>query len=312
LVVDQKGDTLCIGQNKKVSRSVQNVIVRIGVNQLNNLVQLGRGRIEGIQLRSPQLFVLSQGSGHIYLAGNMNVRQIVNVGAGCITLLGANTPVLDIKTNGTGITNVCGNVGIHTILHRGRTNINIIGANSNDLRIYANGKGKIGIKGIVNLKEVKVRDTTRVYVYNLASPCLYAYIYGKAKLGLAGNADQVYIDAFKGACVGARSLCARTAYIRAHDDAHINIAVSSKIFAAATENGSIYIFGSPNVMSQFVSGNGAVIPIWASPSCCRTIRLTQTMPPSPVPAAPAIRAVRPPAVAFPCPNIGPERLKGEG
>src|SRR5579885_2528572 len=262
--IEVRGDTLCLEQSKKVRRSTRSVIIRIGVNRLNNLIQLGRGSIEGIQLRSNFLSITSAGSGNVYLAGNMNLRRVVNIGMGTVSVFGANTPVLDIKTNNMGNVNVSGNVGIRSIMHHGRNNINIIGANSNDLRIYADGRGKVGINGVVNLREVKARDVTRVYAYRISSTNLYAYAYDKAHIGLAGAAQDVYIDAFKAACVSASRLCAENAYVRTHQAAHVNIGGGNKVFAAATENGSIYIFGEPNVMSQFVSGNGTVIPVWTN------------------------------------------------
>ncbi|MCW5583126.1 MAG: DUF2807 domain-containing protein, partial [Gammaproteobacteria bacterium] len=262
-IVQVKGDTLCVDQVRKVSGSIRQVIVRIGVNQLNSLVQLGRGTVEGIQLRSNYLSVVSRGSGNVYLAGKMNLKSVINTGRGCISIFGANTPVLDIKTAGTGITNVSGNVGVRSIMHHGRTDINVIGANSDNLKIYADGRGKIGINGIVNLREIKAHNNVRIYAYNLSSTDLYAYVYDRVRVGLAGAAQNVYIDAFKASCVGARDLCAATAYVRAHHSAHINIAASDKIFAAATENSSVYFFGTPNIMSQHVNGNGTVIPIWS-------------------------------------------------
>lgn len=263
-VINAHGDTLFLNQQKKVPHSMRQVIVRIGVNRLSSIVQLGRGRVEGIQLRSSCLDVVSTGSGHMYLAGNMNLKTLVNLGSSCVSVFGANTPELDIKTGGTGVTNVSGNVGVRSIMHHGRNDINIIGANSNNLKIYADGRGKIGINGIVNLREVKARDFTRVYAYKLRSTDLYVYTFDQARVGLAGWGNNVYLDAFKNSCIGARDLCANNAYVRAHQNSHINIAAGNKIFAAATEHGSIYFFGSPNIMSQFVSGNGTIIPIWTN------------------------------------------------
>ncbi|VVC76784.1 hypothetical protein AQUSIP_21110 [Aquicella siphonis] len=263
-IIEVRGNTLCVDQARKVTGNMRNVIVRIGVNRLQSLTQLGRGTVEGIQLRSDNLTVTSMGSGNVYLAGNMNLRSLVNLGAGCVSVFGANTPELDIKTAGTGVTNVSGNVGVRSIMHHGRTDVNIIGANSNNLKIYADGRGKVGIYGIVNLREVKAKDFTQVYAYRLNSTEMYAYAHDKARIGLAGVGKNIYIDAFKSSCVLARNLCADTAFVRAHQNAHINIAAGNKIFAAATENSSVYFFGSPNIMSQFVSGNGTVIPVWSA------------------------------------------------
>lgn len=269
VAVDVKGDLLCVNQARKASGNIRKVIVRIGVNQLHSLTQLGGGLIEGIQLQSNDLTINASGSGNVYLAGNMNVRSIVKTGSGCVSVFGANTPVLDIKAAGSGALNVSGNVGVRSILKNGRSDVNIIGANSDNLKINAKGHGKIGISGIVNLRELTAKDFTRVYVNKITSSDLYAYAYGQSHIGLAGNAQTIYVDAFRSSCVGAKNVCAVAAYARAHDSSHINIGGSGKIFAAATENGSVYFFGTPAVMSQFVSGNGTVIPIWnAGPAHC--------------------------------------------
>lgn len=269
VAIDVKGDLLCVNQARKASGNMRKVIVRIGVNQLHSITQMGGGLVEGIQLRSSNLVINSSGSGNVYLAGNMNVRSIVKTGSGCVNVFGANTPVLDIKATGFGAVNVCGNVGIRSIIHHGRTDVNIIGANSDGLKILADGRGKVGINGVVNLRELIAKDFTRVYVNKITSSDVYVYAYSKSHVGLAGNARSIYIDAFKQACVSAKNVCAAAAYVRAHDSSHINIGGSGKIFAAATENASIYFFGTPAVMSQFVSGNGVVIPIWnpSPPNC---------------------------------------------
>lgn len=270
-LVTVKGGTLCINQVKK-AHSVRQVIVRIGVNRLHNLIQLGRGRIEGIQLHSNALMVTSMGSGNVYLSGNMNLIKLKNGGSGCVTMLGVNTPQLDILTNGSNTTNISGNVGIRSITHFGRNNINIIGANTNILKIFAKGRGKIGISGIVSLRELKASGSVRVYINRVNSSQFRAYVNDRAQIGLAGFANNVYIDACKSACVGARNLCAASAYVRAHDGAHVNIAASNKLFVAATENSSVNFFGDPGVMTQFLSGNATVFPIWSKYPSCPIVR----------------------------------------
>jgi hypothetical protein len=248
---------------KKAPRSMGQVIIRVGVNNLDTLLQQGRGRIEGVQLNSRFLTVTSLGSGSIYLSGSMNLTSLVNTGSGTVTIFGANTPQLQVKVGGKSTTNLCGNVGIRSIVHHGRANINIIGANSNDLTVQADGSGKIGINGLVNLREVKARGATQVYIYKVTSPELHAYAYDGARIGLAGFVQNLYLDAYSKSCVGARDLCVDNGYVRAHQNAHVNISSNNKVFAAATENSSVYFFGSPNVMTQFVSGNGIVLPIWS-------------------------------------------------
>jgi hypothetical protein len=181
-------------------------------------------------------------------------------------VFGARTPWLEIRTAGAASVNVSGNVGVRKIVHHGVGNVNIIGANSDGLKIYADGRGKIGIRGHVNLREVRARDKTGVFICNANSNSLYTWATDDARIGMSGTAENLYVDATKSSRFEGRSLCVTNAYVRAHDVAHINVSASNKIFASATENGSVYFFGSPNMMSQYVSGLGVVIPVWSENS----------------------------------------------
>ncbi len=261
VIIDVQSNMLCITQSRKVSPSMRKVIIRIGIRQLSSLVQEGCGTIEGIRVQSFGLSVASRGSGNIYLSGNMCVRRVMNVGPGSISLFGANTPNLAIRTSGRGSVNVSGNVGIHSILHHGTNDINIIGANSNDLRIFADGSGKIGIKGIVGLREVRAHDLTRVFACSVRSGALYASAYNRAHIGLAGSAGRLHIEAVDSSCFSGKYLCAIEAFVRARNNSHVNVTAANKIFAAADQNSTVYFFGSPRILSQFLSGNGTVIPL---------------------------------------------------
>jgi hypothetical protein len=262
VVVTVRGDTLCITQTKQASSVMQRVIVRIGMNQFKQLRQLGRGCIEGIQLHSAGLNIISAGRGNLYLAGDMNVQYIQNKGTGSINVFGANSRALDITTMGYGDVNVSGNVGLRRIMHYGANNINIIGANSAALTIYAEGSGKIGINGPVNLCNVTAKNNTCVYMNAVNSGNLYACVYDRARVGVAGHAYRLSAETYHDARFYGRYLCTQEAFARAHDASHINVTATQKIFAAATQNASIYFFGSPSVLTQFLSGNGTVMPIW--------------------------------------------------
>jgi len=241
---------------------MRQVIVRIGIVNLQALTQLGAGRIEARQVRSTGLSITSSGSGNIYLAGNVNLKCIKQSGRGSVFVWGAITPILDIETTGSGCVNVCGNVGIRSIKHYGKSDVSIIGANSDSLYIDTSGTGKIGIRGIVNAREIKARDNTCVYLCGTNSASLYVYLFNQARVGLSGRANDLYVNGNGASRFWGRSLCVMNAYVRAQDKAHINVMASNKIFASAVDNGSVYFFGTPDLMSQFVSGNGTVIPIW--------------------------------------------------
>ena len=254
-------DTLYLEQSKDAPGNMDCVIIRVGIRNLKNLNQMGTGRIEGRLIRSSDLCVSSSGSGNIYLGGAFNVTRIISTGRGSISLFGAITPVLDITTAGSGSVNVSGNVGIRSITHHGYGDVNIVGANSDGLTVHADGKGKIGVNGRVAINEIDARDRTCVYIYYVNGDMLRAYATDHARIGLAGCTKNLYVDAGKGSRFDGHYLYTYDAYVRAHDAAHINVNGANKVFAAATENSSVYFFGSPNILTQFFRENGVVLPI---------------------------------------------------
>lgn len=272
-----KGDTLYLNQHKKASAYLmRQVIIRIGVHRLTNLVQYGRGMIEGIRLGADSLSITSIGSGNIYLAGRMNLKQVQNFGPASINIFGANTPELDVRTSGSGATNISGNIGVRSIVHHGSSCINIIGANSNHLGIIADGRGKIGVSGAVSLCLLKAKDTVRVYVCGIHTPALHVYTDDYARVGLAGVARNFYVDASEDTFVAARNLCTDEAYIHANDRAHVNVSAARKIFAAASGSGSVYFFGPADILTRFVSGSGLVMHMCAEEGSCAVKPKMQT------------------------------------
>lgn len=274
VAIDVNGDTLSIrytGDGKNI-RDVEKVIIRVGVVNLHRLIQLGGGRIEGRQIRSTGLEIVSRGRGNMYLAGGMNLSSINHTGAGFVNVFGASSRALNITSCGTGNVNVSGSLAVRTIIHRGRNDINIIGANGGATKVYAENKGKVGILGNVDIREITAKDETCVFAYCINSPNLYVYASYKAKVGLTGVVTELYENAKGKASIKGRYLIAQSAYVRAYDNAHINVTATNKLYASAMGNSTIYFFGTPNAISQFLNGNGTIIPIWydapgGSPVC---------------------------------------------
>lgn len=265
VIVEVQGDTLCVLQAPNAPRLMQKVIIRIGIRDLRLLVQEGCGIIEGVNIHSGCLDLIASktSKGNIYLSGTMNVKSVVHSGSGSINVFGAVTPYLTIRTNGRGSVNLSGNVGVSSIIHHGTADINIIGVNSDSLRILADGSGKISLNGPVCIKEIRAFGCVCVFANNVSSDAaLYVLLNNNARVGLAGRVGSLYVDASNTSSFMGRYLCATEAFVRAHDAAHVNVTAGNKIFASATQFGSIYFYGSPNVLSQFVSGNGVVMPIW--------------------------------------------------
>lgn len=255
-------DTLIIRQSKEARGSLRNVIVRVGVLNLQELIQAGPGRVEGRMVRSDGLNIISTGPGNIYLSGNVNLRRVLTFNKGSVNVFGAMTPYMVIKTNGSGCVNVSGNLGVRSISHHGRGDINLVGVNSRALKVSADGRGKIGLNGQFNINEITAKDSVAVFGYNVQSDALYVYTFDSAHVGLAGFVNNLTVNAANASRFEGRNLRAYDAYVRAKNSAHINVLAYNKIFAAATQNASVYFYGSPKTLSQFVSGNGVVIPIW--------------------------------------------------
>jgi hypothetical protein len=262
VVVEVRNNVLCISQIKNATRETGRVIVRIGVVNLQRLTHQGCGTVEGRQLRSTGLYVVSAGQGNMYLAGNMNLHDVLDTNKGSISIFGAVSAKLNIRAIGSGSVNISGNIGLNSILHKGSGDINLIGVSGHSVKINAMGKGKIGLLGNADISEIRACDSTCVFAYCLNSDSLYVYTFNSARVGLAGRVNHLYVDTTGSSRFGGRYLQATDAYVRTRDGSHANIMAVNRMFASATNNGSVYFYGSPDIMSQFVNGNGTVIPIW--------------------------------------------------
>ncbi len=239
----------------------RHVIVRIAIHNLQGLVQNGSGKVQGRFIRANPLSLTAAGSGDVILAGRINVKHVDISGSGDVTLLGAYTPFLRIDSSGSGTLNISGRIGVDTINHSGSGDINLLGVDTSSLSIGAGGTGKIGLKGVANLKQVTANGNVAVYLDQVRSQDIYAYVRDKAVIGVAGETKTLYIDARGSSTFAGTHLFSRYTYVRTREWAHVNTTADDRAFAAADDNSSIYIFGWPNVISPYVSGNAVVIPL---------------------------------------------------
>jgi hypothetical protein len=262
VVVEIQNNTLYVHKAKGSKECLKNVIVRINIHNLQILKNFGSSNIYGRDVVSDKLLINSYDCGNLFLSGSMNVTRINQTGTGNVVIIGADTPDLNIKVIGNGSVNISGHVGIQHIIHQGQGNINILGADSDALTIDAAGKGQTSVVGYVNLKKINAINSSRVYVYWINSNNLYINSSGNARIGLAGAVTNMNIDMTNASRFEGQYLRGTNIYVRTRDWAHANVTVDKKTFAAALGNSSIYIFGSPNMVSRYTSQNGAIIPVW--------------------------------------------------
>jgi hypothetical protein len=268
-VTEVRGNTLYIRPDLECSSKCGNldqVIIRVGMGDLNTLVHSGNGSIEGKDIDSSNLDITSTANGSVLLVGNMVLTGVSQRGSGTISVLGANTPSLDIRVVNNGNLNISGRVNVHRIHKEGNGILNIIGASSDGLNLTSSGAGITTLVGYANLKKLSAEDSSRVYIYWVNSNGIYVDVHDKAHVGIAGASRNLDVEVDGHAIFQGKYLRADNVYVRTRTYSHANVTPGQKLFASAMDNSSIYFFGAPNVVSRYTLGNGAVIPIF-SESC---------------------------------------------
>ncbi|OGT50818.1 MAG: hypothetical protein A3E84_04845 [Gammaproteobacteria bacterium RIFCSPHIGHO2_12_FULL_42_13] len=260
VAVEVREGTLCVYQIPG-SGYLRHTIIRIGVNKLTGLVNIGPGLVEGRQLNSSALRVNLGGSGNILLSGHLRLRQLTSSGSGNITMLGVVSPAIDIKMYGTGDVNLSGRVGVQSIFHAGYGDLNIIGADSDGLSINACGSGTVAIVGRANLRQVEASNFVHVYLYWVRSQRLRVSTYDNACVGLAGFAGTLSVDTHGSSGFEGQYLYADTVYVKTMGKSHANVAANNKAFAFALDSSSIYFFGPSAILSKYLKDHGSVITI---------------------------------------------------
>jgi hypothetical protein len=265
VAVDITGSTLNIHPAADCTKDAcgnKDVIIRIGVRELNSLTANGNGFIEGKGITSSGLTITSNGPNRVLLTGMMNVQRIVQNGPGNTTVIGAYSPNMDIAVPGNGNVNVSGHVGIRNVMKKGSGIVNIIGADTDGLKIASQGTGIVAIAGYANLKKISVSQNSRVYIYWINSDGIYVSLRDNARLGLAGSAHNMDLDVANNSRFEGKYLRTDAIYVNTRNAAHANVLPQQKLFANASGDSTVYFFGSPNVVSRYTSGNALVIPIF--------------------------------------------------
>lgn len=261
--IHNQNGTLYVNQTKDAKVDLKKVIVRIGICQLKKIVNLGTGNVYGRNINSECLTIVACDCGSVMLVGQMNLNKVMQLGTGSITVIGAYTPCLFITVKGNGNVNVSGRVGIQKITNEGNGCVNIVGADSDSLIIHASNKSITSVMGCVNLKKVTASDYSCVYVYCIYSKNLYVSQRGCSRVGLAGYVGYMNVDLMDSSRFEGQYLKGGSIYVMTQDASHANVAPDVKIFAAAKNNSSIYLFGSPNIVSRYPSGGGVILPIFS-------------------------------------------------
>lgn len=259
IAVEVKAHTLYLTQLCEKQCGFSDVIVRIGIQQLHQLINLKSAHVAGRSISSDHLTIHSEGTGNIYLAGeHLNLARIVQIGSGNVTVLNANTPNLTLTVMGNGNVNVNGKLRIKHILHAGDGEVNIVGAVTDALSIDASGNGITNINGYANVNSISAGDNSRVYLYWARSVGLHVYESQHAHVGLAGTASSLHLNLTGTSRFDGSYLEGENVYAKTLEFAHANVTVRNKLFASATGNSSIYFYGSQQRISKEIEQYGMI------------------------------------------------------
>jgi hypothetical protein len=265
--VEVHGDTIVVSQSedpKKGFANLKNVIVRIGVRNLQHLTVSGDVNVEGRMLMSNGMVIDSFNRGNILLDGRINLLKVNHAGSGCVSVLNAYTPCLTIVNRGSGTVNVSGRVGIRTLSNLTNGSVNIIGADSRSLMINACGDSRTAIAGYADLKRLNATGNACVHLYWVNSSAASVFLNQNARVGLAGCVGNLDLYVADNARFGGQYLHATNVYVQTRNNGHANVSGSRKIFASAINTSSVYYFGSSNNVSRTTADQGIVIPVWGT------------------------------------------------
>jgi hypothetical protein len=252
---------LVLKQAAKCTGNMRNVIVRIGIHNLRGIESLGSSLIMGKTIMSDKLRIISTGAGSILLDGNINLKIVEQRGMGTITVLGVKSQKLNLTVLGNGNVNLSGRVGIENILHNGDGTIHIIGADSDNLCINTTGNGLTTVYGYVNLDKVFADNSSRVYVSWVYSKYLNVMTRSKAIVGVAGATASLDVKTCHTSCFLGEYLRSRTVYVTTKDQSHADVSADQKIFATASNQSGVLYYGSPSILTKFVSHQATVLNV---------------------------------------------------
>ena len=243
---------------------LQEVTICIELNTLNELVTRGNIRLEGQYICSDHLSIRASGSGCVFLRGNFNLSDITQVGSSDVTVLNAHSPRAVIYDYGNGNVDVSGDIAINHIIHAGNGRVSVIGADSPALAIDASGAGLTSVAGCVNLKRISAINYSRVYVSGAKSLSTTVSANDCAKVGIEGTVRSLNVCLAGSSQFLGKNYLSRNADASTKDAAHANVRVNNRVFASASDNSSIYLFGRSRVdVSRYTAERGVIIPLWS-------------------------------------------------
>lgn len=254
--------TLFVHQSPDVQEPTNDVILRIGVKNLQQLNYAGNGDVSGRFITSDGLTIHSCGTGTVLIDGrSARLINVTQTGSGTVTVLGTHSPLIDVTDMGDGDINISGRVGISHLVNSGNGKVSIIGADSADLTVESSGRSLTTVFGYVNLRRLSVENKSSAYIYWVNSPNLTLNEKDHGCVGLAGSAQNLNVNMTQTSQFAGQYLHGGSVYIHTYNNAHAIITACDRLFAAADGQSSIYYFGLPASVSKFTNQQGVILQV---------------------------------------------------
>ncbi|MFY7697569.1 MAG: GIN domain-containing protein [Legionella sp.] len=177
------------------------------------------------------------------------------------------TKLLDLVVNNQGETNLQGTIGLRKLTVNGNGQLQISGIRSPQLLATISGAPKIKLAGEVALTHLEMNNNGWLSAYWLKSKRLQVRGRKKSFIQLAGVVDNLDLELWDKSQFYGRYLRATEAFVKTHNRSVAKITAIDKQHTLASDNSSIHFYHNPQVHTDFMAFNGAVLDLreWTLP-----------------------------------------------
>lgn len=180
-------------------------------------------------------------------------------GGGSIEGPNINSGLLDLSISNAGRTRLGGNIHLRKLEVDGPGYTEIHGVNTNGLQLSLSGKARVQLVGVANIANLDLSGDGWFGLYWVKSNSLTIRARGHTVVQLAGIANKLDVELWDYARFNGRYLRAKTTFAKTHNHSVAEITVIDKQHTLATDASDIYFYKIPEMKSNFMAYNGAVL-----------------------------------------------------
>lgn len=180
-------------------------------------------------------------------------------GGGVVKAPQLRSAALDLTIDNAGPTEINGTIFLRTLKAYGSSNIVINGLTTQKLKVYTKGQPHIKLTGIIKLCDLDMLGDGYLSMYWVQSNYLTLRARGKSFMQLAGVANVLNAELWGNAKLNASFLRAKRVFVKTHDRSLAQITALERQHTKATDSSDIYFYKIPEMKTDFMAYNGAVL-----------------------------------------------------